>query len=83
VKNHNKSGLLLCLILTAFGGGAMAQSTIFNIPTTDTITKGKAYFEFDFMPQAPAADASRTYMCNPRLVVGAPGKIEFGLNFPT
>ena len=33
---------------------ASAQSTIFNIPSTDTVDKGKGYFEFDLLPQAPA-----------------------------
>ncbi len=67
----------------AFSGNAIAQSTIFNIPTTDTVTKGKVYGEFDFMPQVPGTDNSRIYMYNPRLVVGAPGNLEFGVNFPT
>jgi hypothetical protein len=35
----------------------MAQSTIFNIPSTDTVDKGKGYFEFDFLPEAPGVDA--------------------------
>lgn len=60
----------------------MAQSTIFNIPTTDTVIKGKVYAEFDFLAQAPGTGASRTYLYNPRLVVGAPGNLEFGVNFP-
>jgi hypothetical protein len=60
----------------------MAQSTLFNIPTTDTVAAKKAYFEFDFLPQVPAPDGSRTYVYNPRLVVGAPGNLEFGVNFP-
>jgi hypothetical protein len=61
----------------------MAQSTIFNIPTTDTVSKGKVYAEFDFLPQVPATDQSRTYLYNPRVVVGIPGNIEIGVNFPT
>jgi hypothetical protein len=61
---------------------AMAQSTIFNIPTTDTVAKGKVYAEFDFMAQVPDTDVSRTYLYNPRLVVGAPGNLEFGVNVP-
>jgi hypothetical protein len=73
---------LLVLILVSFSGRAMAQSTIFNIPTTDTVSKRKVYAEFDFLPQVPAPDVSRTYLYNPRLVVGAPGNLEFGLNFP-
>jgi hypothetical protein len=59
-----------------------AQSTIFNIPTTDTVAKKKAYAEFDFLPQIPAPDDTRIYQYNPRLVVGAPHNMEFGVNFP-
>ncbi len=78
------SGLFVALLLVVTAQTAMAQSTIFNIPTTDTVDKGKAYFEFDFLPQAPAFDTgSRIYIYNPRLVVGAPGNVEFGVNFPT
>jgi hypothetical protein len=83
VENYKRLAQLLFLLLTAFSGRVLAQSTIFNIPTTDTVTKGKAYAEFDFLPQVPATDASRTYTYNPRLVVGAPGNLEFGVNFPT
>jgi hypothetical protein len=69
-------------MLVGLNVSAMAQSTIFNIPTTDTIAKRKVYFELDFMPQVPGTDISRIYMYNPRLVVGAPGNVEFGVNFP-
>ena len=67
----------------------MAQSTIFNIPSGDTVDKGKAYFEFDYLPEVPGVDAAgavpsyRTTLFNPRLVVGGPGNTEFGVNFPT
>ena len=66
-----------------FTGQVLAQSTIFNIPTTDTVAKGKVYAEFDFEPQVPGTDVSRTYFYNPRLVVGVPGRVEIGVNFPT
>ena len=77
------SGLFVALLFVVTAQTAMAQSTIFNIPTTDTVDKGKAYFEFDFLPQALGPDGGiRTYIYNPRLVVGAPGNVEFGVNFP-
>jgi hypothetical protein len=82
VKNHRIFAGGLALILVAFSSGAMAQSTIFNIPTTDTVAKRKAYVEFDFLPQVPGTGVSRTYVYNPRFVVGAPGNTEFGVNFP-
>jgi hypothetical protein len=68
--------------MVAFCGHALAQSTIFNIPTTDTVSAGKVYAEFDFLPQIPAPDDSRTYLYNPRVVFGAPHNIEIGVNFP-
>ena len=82
------SGLFVALLFVVTAQTAMAQSTIFNIPSTDTVDKGKGYFEFDFLPQAPGVDATkttpanRTYLYNPRLVVGAPGNVEIGVNFP-
>jgi hypothetical protein len=78
------SGLFVALLFVMTAQTAMAQSTIFNIPSGDTVDKGKAYVEFDFLPQAPGPDAgSRTYLYNPRLVVGGPHDTEFGVNFPT
>jgi len=63
---------------------AFAQSTIFNIPSTDTVDFKKVYAEFDFLPQVPGPDSgSRTYFYNPRVVVGLPGSAEVGVNFPT
>ena len=62
---------------------AMAQSTIFNIPSTDTVDKGKAYFEFDFLPQAPGPDVGAIIIIyNPRFVAGLPHDAEVGVNFP-
>jgi hypothetical protein len=62
---------------------AMAQSTIFNIPSTDTVDKGKFYFEFDYLPQAPGPDTGGiTTLYNPRFLVGLPHDVEVGLNFP-
>jgi len=77
------SGLFVALLLLATAQTAMAQSTIFNIPTTDTVDKGKGYFEFDFLPQMPGTDSTRIYTYNPRIVVGVAKNVEAGLNFPT
>ena len=83
MKNYRRLAQLLFLILMTYSSRVLAQSTIFNIPTTDTVAKGKAYAEFDFLPQVPGSDGSRTYLFNPRFVIGSPGKFEFGVNFPT
>jgi hypothetical protein len=85
VKNFKVlSGLFVALLLIVTAQTAMAQSTIFNIPSTDTVSKGKGYFEFDFLPQMPTADgATRTIIYNPRLLVGLSDKVEAGVNFVT
>jgi hypothetical protein len=78
----------ICSYLCAFGfvlvtQSAWAQSTIFNIPTTDTVSKGKGYFEIDVLPQAPGPDAgASTTILNPRVIVGLPHDVEVGVNFP-
>jgi hypothetical protein len=77
------SGLFVALLFVVTAQTAMAQSTIFNIPTTDTVAKGKGYFEFDFLAQAPGTGTTRTYIYNPRLVVGLSDKVEAGVNFLT
>src|SRR5262245_18486405 len=62
---------------------AWAQSTIFNIPSTDVVATGKGYFEFDFLPQAPGPDAGSSIgIYNPRGLVGLPHNTEIGVNIP-
>jgi hypothetical protein len=77
-------GLLMAVVVALTAQSAMAQSTIMNIPTTDTAAKGKVYVEFDFLPQAPGPDGGpRTYVYNPRIVVGVSDRVEVGANFLT
>ncbi|HYR88679.1 MAG TPA: hypothetical protein VE422_31660 [Terriglobia bacterium] len=77
-------GLFVALLFALSGPAAMAQSTIFNIPSTDTVAKAKGYVEFDFLPQMPTADgANRLYIYNPRVVAGVGGNVEIGANFAT
>jgi hypothetical protein len=73
--------LIAPLVFIAIAQSAMAQSTIFNIPTTDTVAKGKGYFEFDYLPQLPKAEnADRLQIIDPRLVVGVSNNVEAGAN---
>ena len=78
------SGLFVAVLFVVTAQTAMAQSTIFNIPTTDTVSKGKGYFEFDFLSQAPATVSGHgpTFTTR-RLVVGLGDKAEAGVNFVT
>jgi hypothetical protein len=78
--NYLKCVLVLTVIVT-LGQTAMAQSTIFNIPTTDTVASKKGYFEFDYVPQMPVTEgAGRIQVFAPRIVVGIAPNLEAGVN---
>src|ERR1043166_8106509 len=49
---------------------AFAQSTIFNIPSTDAVPKGKVYFEFDFFGHLESHNNGGFQTYTPRVVVG-------------
>jgi hypothetical protein len=59
---------------------AAAQSTIFNIPSTDTVSPGKGYFEFDYLAQLPKADLGSWQTFAPRGIVGVTPELEVGVN---
>src|SRR5262245_26115484 len=81
-RNNRSVVFLISLVFLIVAKSAMAQSTIFNIPTTDVVAKGKAYFEFDYLPQIPKPEGvDRSYIVNPRIVVGPGGNVEAGSNF--
>jgi hypothetical protein len=67
--------------IAALTPAAQAQSTIFNIPTTDTVAPAKGYFEFDYLLQAPKTEgAGRTQVFAPRIVAGIAPNLEAGAN---
>jgi len=58
-----------------------AQQTIFNVPTTDVLEKGKVYGELDAsLKPTDGALVSRFSSFVPRVVVGAGSQVEVGLN---
>ena len=60
---------------------AQAQQTVFNVPTTDVLDRGKAYVELDISAKpndSPALNKFSSFV--PRIVVGIGSKIEIGLN---
>jgi hypothetical protein len=59
---------------------AAAQSTIFNIPSTDTVAPGKVYFEFDYLWQLPKPDFGQFSVAAPRVVIGVTPALEVGAN---
>jgi hypothetical protein len=57
------------------------QQTIFNVPTTDVLEKGKVYAELDASLKPTDGDVVRKFSSFvPRVVVGAGNHLEMGLN---
>ena len=56
-RNSIFLGLSLLVALVVAGHNvARAQSTIFNIPSTDVVAKKKTYLEFDFISHLESHD---------------------------
>jgi hypothetical protein len=88
------TGYLKCLLvlvaIIALEQAASAQSTIFNIPTTDTVAEGRVYFEFDYLAQMPkfedlpdGSPVHRLHVFTPRVVIGIGENLEAGANVAT
>jgi len=75
-------GFVAMMVIFSAAQTATAQSTIFNIPSTDTVSAKKAYAEFDYLPQVPGPSAGgRFQILVPRVVVGVAPNLEAGANF--
>ncbi|MBA3712710.1 MAG: hypothetical protein H0W76_09710 [Pyrinomonadaceae bacterium] len=72
-------GAALALTLSS-GGTAVAQSTLFNIPSTDVVGKKQTYLEFDFIShlESHRDGGFQTYV--PRAVFGIGKRVEVGVN---
>src|SRR3989442_10822564 len=68
-----KFAFLSMLLVSGFSGVA-AQSTIFNVPSTDVQAPGKVYLEGDFITHYASYRAGAYQTYGPRSVVGLPGK---------
>lgn len=71
--------LVISTILLGFTG-ATAQSTVFNIPSTDVQSPGKVYLEADFIIHFGSLREGGYQEYGPRVVVGLPGNMEVGIN---
>lgn len=69
--------IAICALLGGVFSAAHGQQTIFNVPSSDVLDKGKVYGELDvtFKPTDP-----RFSSFVPRVVVGTGGRVEVGLN---
>ena len=73
--------IFVLLATFIFGVGARAQETLFNVPSTDVLDKGKVYAELDASFKFNNQDALGKFSSFvPRVVVGAGHNVEVGLN---
>lgn len=57
-----------------------AQSTVFNIPSTDVLSRGEGYFEADFQAHLSSYEGGGYHSYGPRVVYGLGKRTEIGLN---
>jgi hypothetical protein len=75
--NHFSLFALSLLVLTT---SSLAQSTLFNIPSTDVVPQKKVYLEFDFVSHLESNSKGGFQAYIPRAVVGIGKKFEVGVN---
>ncbi|MEP6947002.1 MAG: hypothetical protein ABJA02_13865 [Acidobacteriota bacterium] len=76
-----KRQLLILAILAGSSVLVSAQQTIFNVPTTDVMDRGKVYGELDASFKPTTSDAvGRFSSFVPRIVVGVGNNVEVGIN---
>src|SRR5262245_17565941 len=73
-------GVFAIAVLVCLPGKAIAQSTLFNIPSTDVVAKTKVYLEFDFISHLESHQNGGFQAYVPRGVVGIGKGTEVGLN---
>src|SRR5918997_156616 len=69
----------LCAITPFEGRTARAQSTLFNIPSTDVVAPKRTYLEFDFISHLEPHDEGGFQAYVPRAVFGAGRRVEAGV----
>ena len=85
MKTHKygKAILMVAILLCGASSLVNGQQTIFNVPSSDVLDKGKVYAELDvsFKPNNdPGNVVPRFSSLVPRVVVGTGGRVEVGLN---
>jgi hypothetical protein len=75
------SGLGVAVLSALINGqDCLAQSTIFNIPSTDVVPKKKVYLEFDFLSHLESHADGGFQIYAPRAVFGVGKSVEVGVN---
>ena len=85
VKLKLTNGVVALVSITAYGAfiQARAQQTIFNVPSSDVLPKARVYGELDvtWKPNQDRANVVQRFSSFvPRVVFGAGGDVEVGLN---
>lgn len=78
-----KSAIFICAILTCAitATSVAAQTTIFNIPSTDVVAEKTAYLEADFLAHFDSTNRGGFRSYGYRMVYGARKNLEIGANF--
>ena len=74
------AGIALLAITLSSSRQTNAQSTLFNIPSTDVQAKKKVYLEFDFISHLESHEDGGFRSYAPRVVVGLGNNFEAGVN---
>jgi hypothetical protein len=72
--------LLFAFLLATYSEQTYAQSTLFNIPSTDVVAKKDVYVEFDFLAHLESYNKGGFQTYVPRAVFGVGKKVEVGVN---
>jgi hypothetical protein len=71
----------MLLVLLVFCGSVSAQSTLFNVPSTDILPKGRFYIEADFIAKFEKFEKGGFQTYGYRAVYGVRKNLEVGANF--
>ncbi|MBD0370008.1 MAG: hypothetical protein ICV60_04185 [Pyrinomonadaceae bacterium] len=75
------SFLVLLVILLASAQSAAAQTSIFNVPTTDVLPPEKLYVEADYITKPVSYEKGGYSFFGPTIVYGLRKNVEVGINF--
>jgi hypothetical protein len=71
---------LLVILLAAAQQSVRAQSSIFNVPTTDVLPPQKLYVEADYIAHPASYEKGGYHYFGPSLIYGVAKNLEVGLN---
>lgn len=78
--NLGVRGLLIILLL-AGAGSVSAQTSIFNVPTTDVLEPEKLYVEADYITKPVSYEKGGFHFFGPTIIYGLRKNVEVGVNF--